>query len=155
MLTQNWLGTSTVLLKKECFEKVGLFDESINFGEDYDMWIRISKEFQFEYIEEPLVKYSASGNKISNDYDKVIKGYEILIDKYHKLFARNRKSCSRFYLSLGVLYCYNKNPAKGRKAFLKAIQIYPLEIRHYFNFGLSLLGTNNFKRLKELKEALW
>ena len=155
MLTQNWLGTSTVLLKKECFEKVGLFDESINFGEDYDMWIRISKEFQFEYIEEPLVKYSASGNKISNDYDKVIKGYEILIDKYHKLFARNRKSCSRFYLSLGVLYCYNKNPAKGRKAFLKAIQIYPLEIRHYFNFGLSLLGTNNFKRLKDLKEALW
>ena len=123
-------------------------------SEDYDLWIRISKEFKWECIKEPLVKYSATGDKISNDCEKIIEGYEILVQKYEKLFARNRKSWSSLHLSLGVLYCYNKNPAKGRKAFLKAIQLYPFEIRHYFNFGLSLLGANNFKKLKELKEQL-
>src|SRR5438067_9202421 len=49
ILTQNRIAqTSTFFLRKECFEKAGLFDESLDFGEDHDMWLRISKEFQFE-----------------------------------------------------------------------------------------------------------
>jgi glycosyltransferase involved in cell wall biosynthesis len=152
---ENVIATSSIMLRRECFQKVGLFDEKIPYTNDYDMWIRISAEFKLECIKKPLVKYSAAGgNKLSTDYDKVIKGQEILIDKYDQLFARNRKNCSRYYLSLGILYCYNKHPAKGRRAFLKAIQLYPFEIRHYFNLGLSLLGVNNFKKLKKLKETL-
>jgi glycosyltransferase involved in cell wall biosynthesis len=149
------IATSSVMLKRECFEKVGLFDEAIPYCSDYDMWVRISKEFELACIKEPLVKYSAVGNKISNDYEKVIKGSEILISKYDKLFARNRKSYSHFYLSLGVLYCYSGNIARGREVLLTAIKIYPFELRHYFNLCLSLLGARNFKKLKTLKEAIF
>jgi hypothetical protein len=51
-----------------------------------------------------------------------------------------------------VYYCYNRKIKEGRKAFLKAIRIYPFEIRNYFNLGLSLLGADAFKKLKEAKE---
>lgn len=156
LLIQNWVGTSsTVLLRRECFDKVGLFDEGLASGVDYDMWIRIAKEFQFEFIEGPLVKYFNHENQLSNNYEIIIRGSEVMLKKYGHLFSLNSKLYSDRYLSLGVLYCHNNNVKKGREAFLKAIKIYPLEIRHYFNFCLSLLGAANFRKLKELKEKVF
>jgi glycosyltransferase involved in cell wall biosynthesis len=148
----NWVGTaSTVLLKRECLDKVGLFDEQIDFGEEYDLWIRISREFDFEYIEEPLVVYRVHEKKLSTDYNVMIRGKEAQLQKHAQLFAANRKNYGAIYLDLGVLYCYTNNVKKGREAFLRAIVIYPCELRCYFNYCISLFGARNFKRLKEIK----
>jgi glycosyltransferase involved in cell wall biosynthesis len=46
---------SAVLARRECFEKAGLFDESLRSCEDWDMWIRISRHFHFDFVPEPLV----------------------------------------------------------------------------------------------------
>ena len=148
--------TSTFFLRKECFEKVGLFDVSLDFGEDFDMWLRISKEFQFEYIEQPLVTFSVPDNKpsLSANYELKIRGTEAQLKKYASFYALDRKTYSRRYLKLGVLYCYNGNISKGREALIRAIKIYPFDPRHYFNLALSLLGANNFKKLKTLKETV-
>jgi len=155
MFIQNSIApTSTFFLRRECFERVGLFDVKLEFGEDFDMWLRIAKEFQFEYIEEPLVKFSVSNNKssLSANYELKIRGGEAQLRKYAALFALNSKVHSRRYLDLGVLYCYKGDVIKGRKALIKAIKIYPFEPKYYFNLCLSLLGANNFKILKQLKE---
>ena len=36
-------GGSNIMCKREIFDEVGLFDETLKFAEDFDMWIRISK----------------------------------------------------------------------------------------------------------------
>ncbi len=155
MLMVNFITTSTLLLKRECFNSIGLFDESVPYCSDYDLWIRISREFYFECIKEPLVRYSIHhGNRLTNNHGKVIVGIEAIIKKYDQLLALNRKSYSHLYLALGVRYNYSGNAKKGRKAFLQAIKLYPFEIRHYFNLGLSLVGTHAFKKIKEAKEKL-
>ena len=54
---KNWIGTaSTVCVKRECFEEAGPFDERVTFGEEYDMWIRIARRYDFKYIDEVLVR---------------------------------------------------------------------------------------------------
>jgi glycosyltransferase involved in cell wall biosynthesis len=154
LLKFNWIRIPSVLMvKRECFDKVGLFDTSIPFGLDYDMWIRISKEFQYEYIKEPLVNYySHSDSRLSTNYKLVISGKEAMLKKYSDVFESNKKDHSYRYLQLGVLYCYSGNAGKGREAFLRAIMAYPFEVRHYFNFCLSLLGASVFKKMKVIKE---
>lgn len=61
LLIRNFITASSVLVRKEVFEKLGLFDESfiikITQIQDYDMWLRIAKHYKIEYISEPLVKY--------------------------------------------------------------------------------------------------
>ena len=47
---------SGVLIKRTCFEKVGCFDENLKAFEDWDMWLRISESFGFDYTETSLVK---------------------------------------------------------------------------------------------------
>jgi glycosyltransferase involved in cell wall biosynthesis len=152
MLSRNWLATaSSLLLRRDCFNKVGLFDEGLPSFQDYDMWIRISKEFDFEYIDKPLVKYRIHGNQIWTNLEALDRGMELMLKRYGGSPAF-RKNYSNYYLGLGVGYCYRGSAKKGREAFLKAIRLYPFEIRHYFNLFLSFLGVDNFRRLKGIKE---
>jgi len=151
---ENFLGCSTVLLRRHCLEMTGYFDEELTSAEDYDMWLRISKEFSFEYIPEALVSYRVHGSQLSAHYESLIVGMEALIRKHGSFFAANSKSYSLLYLSLGVHYCFKGDLIKGRVAFVRAIKLYPFDIRHYFNLGLSLLGAENFKKLKMLKETV-
>ena len=52
------------------------------------------------------------------------------------------------------MYCCTGNIKKGREAFIKAIKLYPLDIKHYYNLFLSLLGVENFKKFKKFKEQI-
>lgn len=152
---ENCVGTaSTVLLKKECFNTLGLFDEDICFGEEYDMWIRVSKSFLFECVNEPLVKYRVHAAKLSTNYELVISGLEAQLRKHGAFFRSNKKGYSYRYLSLGTLYCYVGKMGRGRVAFLTAIRLYPWELRHYYNWCLSLLSATQFKKLKQAREYL-
>lgn len=49
-------SNSGVLLRRKCFEKVGLFDERLQAAEDWDMWIRIAESFDFDFSAEKLVR---------------------------------------------------------------------------------------------------
>jgi glycosyltransferase involved in cell wall biosynthesis len=147
----NFITTSSILLRRECFEKCGLFDESMLACSDYDMWIRISKHFSFKFTKTTLVKYYIHKNSLTFDYEKKTRGIEILFEKHDDFFKNNYKEYSKQYLDLGVRYCYKGEVQKGRMAFCKSIRMDPFEIRNYFNFILSLLGAERFRKLKEAK----
>jgi glycosyltransferase involved in cell wall biosynthesis len=151
----NFITTSSILLRRKCFEEFGLFDESMPSASDYDMWIRISKKFSFEFIREPLTKYYIHEDSITYNYGKKIRGIEILFEKHDEFFKSNPRSYAQQYLNLGVFYCYNGEVQKGRKAFKQSIRMNPFEISNYFNFCLSLLGAKRFKKIKKVKEKVF
>src|SRR5438093_5486172 len=55
----NEVILSTVLVTRQCLEKMGGFDEEIRRAstEDLDLWIRIARHFPLSYVDEPLVLY--------------------------------------------------------------------------------------------------
>ena len=46
---------SSHMIRAECFETVGTYDTAFERGEDWDQTIRIAREYEFEYVDEPLV----------------------------------------------------------------------------------------------------
>lgn len=42
LLKANPILTGTVLIKKACLMKYGCFDESLRYGEDHDLWLRVA-----------------------------------------------------------------------------------------------------------------
>jgi glycosyltransferase involved in cell wall biosynthesis len=152
LYVSNWIGgTSSVLLRRECFEKVGPFDEQLSSFQDYDMWIRIAKVFHFSYLRDPLLKYYVHGKKIWTNLPALSRGVDMMLAKYGHSRAF-RKRCSYYYLALGVDYCYSNDLRRGRRAYLKAIKLHPLEPRHIFNLCLSFFGADNFRAIKELRD---
>jgi glycosyltransferase involved in cell wall biosynthesis len=159
LLLYNAVGTpSTVLIRRACVETAGFFDEKIYYGVDYDFYLRIAKHFLFEYIEEPLVQYNIHENCLSNNLDIVIKGLDACFLKHKENLGNlkpiRQKTDGLWYLSLGVHYCYKGEMKKGTRALIKSIRLYPFEPRTYFNLGISLLGKNNFIKIRNLKDTL-
>lgn len=146
-------STSSVMVRKECFHQIGLFDENIPYNSDFDMWVRISKNFQFECIEEPLTKYYIHATKLSTNFDLVIKGQKMVVEKYKHWYKLNPKSYSRKYLEIGILSCLNGHSRMGRKAFLKSIAPSPFWMKPYLIFFLSCLGTNIFRKVNEIRNS--
>ncbi|MDM8539572.1 glycosyltransferase [Desulfococcaceae bacterium HSG9] len=49
------VSPSAVMLRRQLFDSVGLFDESLPACEDYDLWLRISSRFPVHLIDTPLI----------------------------------------------------------------------------------------------------
>lgn len=60
------VGMSTVMVKKNLFDTVGMFDERLQCCEDYDLWLRVSCRYPFLLIDEPLtVKEGGRNDQLS------------------------------------------------------------------------------------------
>jgi glycosyltransferase involved in cell wall biosynthesis len=66
MLVQNPICFSSVVVRKEVFEAVGLFDPTLPLAIDYDLWLRVARHFAFDYVDEPLVRYRTGHANLSS-----------------------------------------------------------------------------------------
>jgi glycosyltransferase involved in cell wall biosynthesis len=73
--------TSSAMIRRECLDKVGLFDESMNTCEDLDLYRRIARDYKFYRIDEPLVKFRVHGENTQGDASAMAKGWERTIRK--------------------------------------------------------------------------
>jgi glycosyltransferase involved in cell wall biosynthesis len=65
MFMQNKVTISSVLVRKECLARAGMFDGTFRYVDDYEMWLRIAAFFDFGYVDEPLVIYRIHEDNIS------------------------------------------------------------------------------------------
>jgi glycosyltransferase involved in cell wall biosynthesis len=66
VLVENFIGNpSVVLVRRECFREVGVFDESLHLGQDWDMWIRIARRFLIGVIDHPLILFTKHSGSLT------------------------------------------------------------------------------------------
>jgi hypothetical protein len=69
LLKRNFINGSSVLLRKECLEKVALFNEALPVDVDGDMWFRLLKQgCRFGHVGQPLLKYRRHPQSLSRNY---------------------------------------------------------------------------------------
>jgi glycosyltransferase involved in cell wall biosynthesis len=61
----NFIAPMTTLIRRECFNRAGTFDESC-FAEDWELWLRISRYYDFVYWPELSAKYRKVATSICN-----------------------------------------------------------------------------------------
>lgn len=64
---ENKIHIITAMIRKDCFDTVGYFDESINYACDSDMWIRISALYKIGYLQECMAYYRMHHSNVSLD----------------------------------------------------------------------------------------
>ena len=50
------ISPSSSIIKKEVFDHIGYFDESLIVCEDYDLWLRIAAHYKVLFLDQPLIK---------------------------------------------------------------------------------------------------
>lgn len=56
----NLFSTSSVMVRRSALFSVGLFDETLRIGEDWDLWLRLAAHFNVACVPEPLMAERAS-----------------------------------------------------------------------------------------------
>ena len=87
---------SSPMVRRSCFETVGVFDPNITSSEDRDMWTRIAACYPFAVIKEPLTLYRRHPNNTTKKRQKMIQDLRLVIEKTFQaaplelLYLRNR-----------------------------------------------------------------
>jgi glycosyltransferase involved in cell wall biosynthesis len=125
ILIKNQICNSTVVARKECFSRVGYFDESIFIPADYDMWVRLAEVYKAGYVPERLTGYRVSNNYTILNLDQGIKESLYVIKKninegrYPSKAILNRRYATVYY-NYARLYGAVNEPKKALVMFFKS-----------------------------------
>jgi glycosyltransferase involved in cell wall biosynthesis len=143
------LAGHTPLIRKECFEKAGVFDVELLGSEDWDMWIRLAQHCYFDFVPEILARYYVYGAQKSANLERQIQGYERITRKYQNHLSK--RLLSKRLQHIGTLCCYQGDFKKARRYFGEAIRANPLDTYAYIRFILCQLAPKLYQaRLKRL-----
>jgi len=137
------------LIRKECLDKSGDFDLTFSTCEDWDLWIRMSRCYEFDFIPEVLALYNMHGDQTITCVRKMISGREMILKKHLRELERRKKILSWHLRRLGSLYCFDGEYVKGRKYLLKSMRVHPMNIGSYFHMLLSFISKRLHKKLIE------
>jgi glycosyltransferase involved in cell wall biosynthesis len=56
LLFRNTITASTALIRRSALREVGGFDQTVRFGEDWELWLRLRERWDFAFLPEPLVR---------------------------------------------------------------------------------------------------
>lgn len=123
-------SASGVIIRRECFAKLGTFDENLRGAEDRDMWFRISKEYDMKNISEPLVKIRHHPYNAHLNISKMKANQKKFIEKHliNECLCKRQRAMSYIYLDAAREYY---GMGKNMKTFINsllAIIMYPKKI---------------------------
>ena len=64
LLEGNFIPAMSTMVRRECYQKVGLYDEQLTY-EDLDMWLRISRYYDFVFCPVISAKYRVLSTSMS------------------------------------------------------------------------------------------
>lgn len=88
MFNSNCIPDGGSMIKKDCFTRVGGYDEAFLRAHDYEFWVRLIKFAQFKYIDQTILKWRWHGKNMSSGTIKIDTNYDIrVIYKMLALFS--------------------------------------------------------------------
>lgn len=137
LLRPAWVWTTTVVLRRELVERVGGFDESLRLGQDYDYWLRASRETRIQRIAQPLALYRQHADNSTRTAPRQ-RNYELEIveralarwgpvgpDGLEIPPADLRRRMGKLNFRMGYIHYWHGSPSIAFRSFCRAVAYTP------------------------------
>lgn len=158
----NFMPFSSVVIRREVFEKIGGFDERFPVVIDYELWTRVAQEWKFAYVDKPLFMYRTGHANISANWRR-----RFLVTRriQRNLFKNNNQGRYRFsekyypmisarpFLSLGRIFWERGDVGKARRRIQLSLRSWPWNLSGWlllFRVSLPIPIEKLLKKLKHL-----
>lgn len=132
IILNNFIGVLTVMIKREAINEVGYFDETMWTGEDWDLWIRVSKKYKIGFINKPLAVYRYNIDGMSKNIEKWANAVKNVINKHYSAgnisYDKYYKVMLHFNVNVGLAYCLQGNHNEFKKRLKLVIKSCPFSI---------------------------
>ena len=156
MVVRNRMVTSSTFMKRECLERVGGFDEELNYCEDWDLWLRIGEHYGTAIIEEPLVICRQHHGSAAKKLERMVEHHMLVFDRHvPKDLSPVQKSLLRRRTYAYILYssgteCLGTNDGVERSLMLRSIMQHPAPWflpKRFFALARTVIGTQRWRRM--------
>ncbi len=122
-------GPSGTLIRRECFDAVGLFDETLTSVEDRDIWLRVTSRFPAVLVDSPCWWYRPHDGQMSRKADRMLQNYEKVIDKFFREHPEHSalETLARSYLCFDGAWCFMEEGdlTNARALIFKSLRLRP------------------------------
>ena len=66
LLLSSFITTSSVVIKKQVLDEIGVFDEHFFVSQDFDLYLRIAECHKIDFVDAPLLKYRVHSDTLSS-----------------------------------------------------------------------------------------
>jgi glycosyltransferase involved in cell wall biosynthesis len=160
LLVKNRMTGGSVVVLSEALAKVGFFDPEFKAAENWDLWLRICKEYQARLVNKPVVQYRLHQNNMSKDVILMQDAKRQIMAKHcdrhssDKLIARySRLAEADLFYKVGVDCFSQEQFGKAIRNFLQVMIISPFYEDTLVRLLRSLLGSKGNNMLRKLKKA--
>ncbi len=126
ILAANLVPVLCVMHELRCVMRAGFFDESLKTHEDWDFWIRLSRDYSFHHIKDVTCEFRERKDETSTTGSSradFLKTAETIIRKYRS-HAKGKKDVARRQKAL--IACLRKELGTKRKSLTNWIVFYVL-----------------------------
>lgn len=141
------LASCSTLIRKNCFEKVGFFDETLPCLEDWEMWMRVSKHYEFDLIPKVLAKSYIHGDQLTTELKGKIQARETILRKHYNDLAEHSSILADHLNRLGILHSAAGNLETARGYFMESIRKRPLQRLAYLHLVPLLLAPQTYRNI--------
>jgi glycosyltransferase involved in cell wall biosynthesis len=122
-------GTTGALIRRQCFDVVGLFDEELRSIEDRDMWLRIAARFPVIQVSTPCWWYRPHAGQMSRRAARMVENYKKVLTKFfdhHPEHASLRRlAWSYLYVDGAWTYLDEGDERMARVLMWKSVRLWP------------------------------
>lgn len=165
LLCRNVVGSySTALVRIAAIEDVGPPDERFPSWQDMEWWIRLSRDWEFVAVPDPLAVITQDDDhtQISDDFEAMVReSYPLFLEKfrplaaeYGRLFERKMRGWAAFRVG-GYNALRTGNVRAGRRYLFRAVRWYPFEPTFWLYLGVSLGGQPGYRLATTVKRRLF
>jgi hypothetical protein len=161
LFRDNFIVGNSVLIRKGCFDRVGLFDEEIRWA-DYHMWMRISRAYPVDYVPKVLTKYRQHEGQhtrtlpVGDPLEESVPQTTIrrLLERHPEIrqelgSAVVRRRMAGLYFDMAFTWYTHGIFRNARICLRKAVGLWPGDWRYWALYGTCLLGPAGGRSLKE------
>jgi len=138
LCTRNFVNMQTVIVRRECLEDSGYFDERIKWVEDWWFWVKISYKHSFVYTAESLAKYRVHQQSTGRVQRKGYKANRMKV--FHRTLRNYPEIPSelkaKIYYHIGVALAGLAKRKSARRCFIRSLQLRHLNLRAFLRLLL-------------------
>ncbi len=128
------------MVRKCCYSNCGMFDIKMPAAQDYEMWLRIARKYEVDYVDEPhAIVHLHRGERISTNTQKKLKGLELLNEINQDYLKKHRHANHVRTIKLCPYYADAKKWKSCLKVLIKGIMLEPWDIKLNMSYMRAVL----------------
>lgn len=139
---KNQIITISVLVDRRCFETHGLLDESLYGADDYEFWLRIAEDYQFQYVPEVMAYKRTHDANASDSFERMNRDKLTIACRYLDQYSYLRPLEDAKLAQIMSSYARNYY---GQRSYVQALRYISRSLRYDWRRpGEYLLLVRNF-----------